>query len=532
MLWASSAILLLSFATSTLYWANPSGGAGVGWRGFPLDDAWIHLVYARSVATRLLPEYNPGQLESGMSSPLWVLLNAALYWPQVVLRLDPTLVPKFLSTLFGAICALAVYLLLRARTPARPIAAAAALLLSIDPQWCFSRAAGMEATFFAALLLCAVLALERRRWAWLGWAVGLAVIARPEGLPVAAVLLPLGFYLAEAWRPGRRIIAAQLLLPLIGLFGGWVVFNLFVTGRPLPNTFYIKAGNARLWRPQNLSFLLREIVWRAPFLKGWVGAGLGALGVFYLLRRARVARSWNWGNLVLVVLPPLFLVALSMTHTFQQAWPYYWTRHVHPVFPFLLLLLCAGLIPLWTWIARLAWTARWPGWRWVGRAALAALVLVGVAAPSTAELPATAALFSRNCGDVDNANVAVGRWLEQHTRPDEYVATMDAGAIRYFSQRPVLDVVGLNNHRVARSHDWPSEAARVKPVYVALLPSELPPLSAGMALNPVLVLSRKEYSICNCPLQKTLIVLATSWNHRPLPDRPESLMTGPELGNK
>ena len=35
------------------------------WAGLPLDDAWIHLVYGRAVLTSGLPEYNPGQLETG-----------------------------------------------------------------------------------------------------------------------------------------------------------------------------------------------------------------------------------------------------------------------------------------------------------------------------------------------------------------------------------------------------------------------------------------------------------------------------------
>src|SRR4051794_34832739 len=48
--------------------------------GFPLDDAWIHLVYARSLAHGDGFAYNPGQLETGFTSPLWVMLLAPLFW--------------------------------------------------------------------------------------------------------------------------------------------------------------------------------------------------------------------------------------------------------------------------------------------------------------------------------------------------------------------------------------------------------------------------------------------------------------------
>ena len=48
--------------------------------GLPLDDAWIHLVYARSLAAFEGFAYNPGALETGFASPLWVVLLAPLHW--------------------------------------------------------------------------------------------------------------------------------------------------------------------------------------------------------------------------------------------------------------------------------------------------------------------------------------------------------------------------------------------------------------------------------------------------------------------
>src|SRR5690606_3109071 len=45
----------------------------VGSRDFPLDDAWIHLAYAKSLRLGDGLSYNPGDWETGASSPLWVL---------------------------------------------------------------------------------------------------------------------------------------------------------------------------------------------------------------------------------------------------------------------------------------------------------------------------------------------------------------------------------------------------------------------------------------------------------------------------
>ena len=47
---------------------------------FPLDDAWIHQVYARSLALGCGFAYNSGQPEAGSTSPLWSLLTAPAQW--------------------------------------------------------------------------------------------------------------------------------------------------------------------------------------------------------------------------------------------------------------------------------------------------------------------------------------------------------------------------------------------------------------------------------------------------------------------
>src|SRR5581483_3131331 len=47
--------------------------------GFPLDDAWIHQVYARNLGTHLEFSFFPGQPSAGSTSPLWAILLAVGY---------------------------------------------------------------------------------------------------------------------------------------------------------------------------------------------------------------------------------------------------------------------------------------------------------------------------------------------------------------------------------------------------------------------------------------------------------------------
>ncbi|MHC4844999.1 MAG: hypothetical protein ACYTCU_02445, partial [Planctomycetota bacterium] len=65
-------LALLALLNLLAGWAFLSGSGP----GFPLDDAWGHLVYGRALATGDGFAYNPGQPEAGVTSPLWTALCA------------------------------------------------------------------------------------------------------------------------------------------------------------------------------------------------------------------------------------------------------------------------------------------------------------------------------------------------------------------------------------------------------------------------------------------------------------------------
>ncbi len=54
--------------------------------GFPLDDAWIHLTYARNFALHEQWAFRLGDPSAGSTSPLWTILLAIGY----ILNLRPT----------------------------------------------------------------------------------------------------------------------------------------------------------------------------------------------------------------------------------------------------------------------------------------------------------------------------------------------------------------------------------------------------------------------------------------------------------
>jgi len=51
--------------------------------------------------------------------------------------------------------------------------------------------------------------------------------------------------------------------------------------------------------------------------------------------------------------------------------------------------------------------------------------------------------YAANVADINQMHVAMGQWLAANTPAEAVVATNDIGAIAYFSERRLLDIVGL-----------------------------------------------------------------------------------------
>ncbi|MGQ9471849.1 MAG: hypothetical protein ACUVR0_09195 [Candidatus Aminicenantales bacterium] len=50
-----------------------------GQEGFPLDDAWIHMVYGRPVVQKGYLAYNDGIASTGCTPPLWAYLGGIIH---------------------------------------------------------------------------------------------------------------------------------------------------------------------------------------------------------------------------------------------------------------------------------------------------------------------------------------------------------------------------------------------------------------------------------------------------------------------
>jgi hypothetical protein len=120
---------------------------------------------------------------------------------------------------------------------------------------------------------------------------------------------------------------------------------------------------------------------------------------------------------------------------------FYHQRYLLPAVPLLLVALALGARAL---------ALRLPE-RLVAAPAMALLALAAVGVASTA-LPESRHLHNdvRNINEVQRA---LGEWLAERLPPGTWIAATDAGAVRYFSNLPTLDALGLNTPQMLEPDD-------------------------------------------------------------------------------
>ncbi|MCZ6507321.1 MAG: hypothetical protein O7A04_04630 [Acidobacteria bacterium] len=253
----------------------------VGHAGLPLDDSWIHLQFARSLAAGDGLAFEAGALVSGSTAPLWTALLALL----VALPGSAVVWSQLLGAVFSALGVAAFYGLARELRLSRALGLFAASSMIATGPLTWAAVSGLEIPLFVLLTLLGVRLHLRDRGRDRGLSYSLPVLAlsalaRPEGL------LLLGLALADRalavrgrWRPWLAgaapglTLAALLLVPVAS-------FNLAVSGSLLPTTFAAKSGGvSSLWPSLRYLHTVLGILFRSqPYLTVLAGAGIVALG--------------------------------------------------------------------------------------------------------------------------------------------------------------------------------------------------------------------------------------------------------------
>jgi arabinofuranosyltransferase len=497
----------LALALAELYLFGDLGG-------FPLDDSWIHLVFARHLAHGDGLVFNPGQRVAGSTAPLWTAL-LSLAW---LLPGPAALWAKAAGAAAQAASAAATFAVARRLrfTPAR--AGLAGILVALSEGLVLSALSGMEVGLFTFLTLAGLARhlaerAEPRRAPVAFLLFALAALTRPEGLllPLLAaadrLLVVRGDELALAGERARKALAGLALAALV--VAPVALVYLQFSGSPLPTTLAAKSSGPPRLVPE-LRFL--EAIFALLFAAQPLPALLAAGGAVVAVRRLGGPRdagvllpAWTFG------LP----VAAAMLSSGQELLIGNFGRYFFPLLPpvVLLGLLALDELPFARWRTLRVGALRLP----VG--ALALLVLVGVPALRSVR---AGALYLRARANVEDGDGAAAAWLAAHVPADAPLALCDIGLAGWRLPNPILDLGGIVHpertefvRRMERERGlaWPA-ALRLwleqkRPEYVVVYPSWFPLLEREPERFPVLHRIRIADNVALAGDE--LVVYATPW---------------------
>jgi hypothetical protein len=488
-------------AAALFFLLNRAPGTAAALGGLPLDDAWIHLVYARSLALLQGFAYNPGQLETGSTSPLWAILLVPASWVARLFAVSVVLPAKLTCILMGLAASVAAARLARLLELGLTVELAAGLAIAADPALAFAQVSGMEVMLAAATALWALGELAADHPLRAAVAAGLAPLARPE-----LVLLTVPVLALIEWRLHRR--GARLpsrlwpLLPVLLCVGGWMLYCSLVSGYPLPSTFYAKFASRSDYFSHNVAMVLGQVLPSWPWFARGAGFVLWVAGAVALFRRGAVGR-------LVASFPVVYLLAAAGSQYFPQILPFYWQRYLLPPLPAILLCMAAGAGSVAAW----AWQRRRLSWAPV-YLVVAGILFLGSLVGLPAGLGGSAELYAWNCQNIEELNVSMARWLHDHTAASEVIAVSDAGAARYFAERPIFDMIGLNNHRFLH-RERGSQSVIDSIGVVASFPGLVPFIHGKAEWQPIHKVATEHLTICDCPQSEL-------WAYRRVgPERPK-----------
>jgi hypothetical protein len=473
-------VLILALLWSTGRDTNP------GPIGFRLDDAWIHLVYGRGLLEDHALSYNPGMPTSGCTSPLWAMVLAVLH--AMFARgesLDGLIAAIFVTSAILQCAAIAVAVkLAREATGSGFAGATAGFLVALATPWAAAAFSGMEVTLTGLLLLLGVREAMRGEWARTGlWLAG-ACLARPE----SAVLVMLAAIAARRPKNVLRVIAPSLVAGAI-----IAIHHLAFTGSPLPATFWAKSNFSLLDLPRRFGFAVAKMLSSIPPWK--TGIGWLALLGFAPLFGARLPAKTMWPLAAGVA----YLAANVALIDPVDPKAFYHLRYVLPGVPLMLVALAIGADGL--------------GGMRKGSLRFAPAGLVALLAMFDASR--TVADQSRHLhNDVRNINEVqrtIGLWMHDNLEPRTWIAATDAGAIRYVSLLPTIDVLGLNTPEMLNAK---REAfVREHPVQaIAVMPAWFEPEKDVRGLRVAFGAETKDYTVTSNPKMALQLVLMAAGN--------------------
>ncbi len=416
--------------------------------GLPLDDSYIYLTYAKQFGRAQPFTYFPGGgYSAGSTSVLWPMVLAP-FWTLGARGHALVWVSFLVCTALYAATAIGCYRFVRDVAGELCGIAAGVLVLAIAPfAWC--ALSGMEVAFASALLVAVLLLLVRDGKTGppaklLAVALAALSLSRPEATLIAFGIC--GACAVQRARGKQWRAAAWWLAPLAAPIA-WLTANRVLAGNFFPNTgvakshFYLPGFDWTYWREAvgaQSAAMLKGLFWdgKSPLVVPRVVALLYVAGAVRIGMWAHRDKRYLAGALAIFA-PLVMMFAVIAT---SGNWSFQNYSYIAAGFPFVMMVVAAAFAPL-PRVKQVPWAAI--------AGAVAFLALGGK------NLAADMRLFAQGAMDTNTQVVRIGHYLHDHL-PDASVMFHDAGAISYYGDGKVYDMLGLvTNHQANVANNGP-----------------------------------------------------------------------------
>ena len=376
---------------------------------FELDDALIYARYIENFTQGNGLVYNPGERVNGLTSPLFAYLAI----PVTLVIGDSRDAIMLVSVLAMAGSTLVFYQLLNQMLDDSTAAAVSALLACMAVASYINQ--GMETSLFVLVFAVCLQLYFRDAHRWLGVALGLLILTRPEGVLLVPALAINTHVFKRAWPDWRCYLLPTLMV------AAQITFNGLYYGEVLQSSGVAKIyqGQSGLWAADH--FLLRLLLqFSFGFLHNgnWIVMGIllvcAGCSVF-----VRSAKQYLLLTLVFLCIYTAFYLVLRIP---SQNWYYgiYFSL-------------------FWSYVA-------------IGLAAIASRLTKEFRGAFYGTLIASLLLLFiwqepsilRTYGATVRQDYrAIGQWLAVNTPSDSSIAMVEIGTVGWYSEREVVDILGL-----------------------------------------------------------------------------------------
>ncbi len=382
-------------------------------RGFQVDDA---LIYQRYIQNWLAGDglvYNKGEFFNALTSPLYTYLSVLFAW---LFDNAQTGVIVLNTLLMGA--TLITITVLLSRYIKFVFSVLAALFIASFPF--FYQTYGMETALFVFLISLNLYLFDKHDYYWLGIGLALLLITRSEGVFLLLAMLIEHFRLRRPFPSLHYFIIPALIICVV--FG----FNKIYYG-----SFLAETGKAKIY--QGMSGLWGE--WPAfrhvAYQIGWFFHNSLLFGYFLVSLGIVGVLAFGFTSLNIVIL--IFLSLYTAFYVGLNIPNYHWYYS-----PYYLFVFCYVAIAI-SWFYQNFKLAQDVRFKWIGYSALMIIVY---------QLSINSITYTKKSGgfgDVNHQYRDVGLWLKHNTLSDAKVALIEIGHVGYYSERYIIDILGLVN---------------------------------------------------------------------------------------